>query len=449
MRRFYIPVITVFLLLNIGSVQAQQIAQSRAELEQELQNLETQIKALTQNISETQKQGSSLKNDIKILTQKINQSKLKIQTHDKAISKLNQNITEKNKKMVELDAKAERQRDSLSQIMRKTMYVNDYSLVEFGLQSKSLSSFFEDLDSFSVINRELKESFNEIRTTKVEIEEVKNGLLEAKDEEQQKKIQQELEKKKVESNQKEKNSLLTITKNQESEYKKVLAAREKEAASIRSRLFELRDTNSISFGQAYDLALAASKGTGIRPALVLAILMQESSLGINVGACYLKDTVTGEGVGIKTGTPKSRTMSPTRDVPVFTSLLSRLGRDVNKTPVSCWIPMYSKGSPVGWGGAMGPSQFIPSTWKIFEDKIEKITGASTADPWNPRDAITATSLYLADLGAVVGNETSERNAACKYYSGRSCSSLSEAASYGNSVMRKVSAVQADIDKLQR
>lgn len=174
MRRFYIPVITVFLLLNIGSVQAQQIAQSRAELEQELQNLETQIKALTQNISETQKQGSSLKNDIKILTQKINQSKLKIQTHDKAISKLNQNITEKNKKMVELDAKAERQRDSLSQIMRKTMYVNDYSLVEFGLQSKSLSSFFEDLDSFSVINRELKESFNEIRTTKVEIEEVKD-----------------------------------------------------------------------------------------------------------------------------------------------------------------------------------------------------------------------------------------------------------------------------------
>ena len=141
-------------------------------------------------------------------------------------------------------------------------------------------------------------------------------------------------------------------------------------------------------------------------------------------------------------------MNPSRDVPVFTSLLSRLGRLMEKTPVSCWIAMYSGGSPTGWGGAMGPSQFIPSTWKLFEDRIEKITGASIADPWNPRDAITATALYLSDLGAVAGNESSERNAACKYYSGRSCAS-GPGASYGNSVMRKIVAVQADIDKLQR
>ncbi len=98
---------------------------------------------------------------------------------------------------------------------------------------------------------------------------------------------------------------------------------------------------------------------------------------------------------------------------------------------------------------MGPSQFIPSTWNIFEDRIERITGASLADPWNPRDAITATALYLSDLGAKEGNESSERNAACRYYSGRSCSSSSAAAGYGNSVMRKIVGVQQDIDKLQR
>jgi membrane-bound lytic murein transglycosylase B len=97
---------------------------------------------------------------------------------------------------------------------------------------------------------------------------------------------------------------------------------------------------------------------------------------------------------------------------------------------------------------MGPSQFIPSTWELFEGRIEQITGKSTADPWSPRDAITATALYLADLGARSGNESSERNAACKYYSGRSCAS-GPGASYGNSVMRKIVAVQSDIDKLQR
>lgn len=423
-------------------------AETRQELEQELIDLEAQIKTLTQSISTTQQQGASLKNDISILTQKITQSKLKIQAHAKAISQLSFNISEKNRTIGELDAKMDREKDSLGQIMRKTMYLEDYTLLDFGLQSKSLSSFFEDADTFATVNRALGKSFDDINATKNELEEVKGELLEAKDQETEKKLAQELEKKKVESNQQEKNTLLTVTKNQESEYKKVLLARQKEAAQIRAKLFELRDTGSISFGQAYDLAVLASKGTGVRPALVLAILMQESSLGINVGACYLKDPVTGAGVSIKTGETRNRTMSPTRDVPVFTALLSKLGRTVEKTPVSCWIAMYSGGNPIGWGGAMGPSQFIPSTWKIFETRIEGITGSGVADPWNPRDAITATAIYLSDLGAVAGNESSERNAACKYYSGRSCAASNAAAVYGNSVMRKIVSVQADIDKLQ-
>ena len=445
MRQFVAFFIAVTFLF---SASAPLFAETRQELEQELVDLENQIKSLTQSISSTQQQGASLKTDISILNQKIAQSKLKIQAHTKAISQLSQNITEKNRTIGELDAKMDREKQSLGQIMRKTMYLEDFTLVDFGLQSKSLSSFFEDADSFATVNKALGKSFDDIRATRGELEEVKSELLDAKDQEMEKKLAQELEKKKVETNQKEKSTLLTVTKNQESEYKKVLAAREKDAAQIRAKLFDLRDTGSISFGQAYDLAVLASKGTGVRPALVLAILMQESSLGINVGACYLSDPLTGAGVSIKNGQSKPRTMNPTRDVPIFTSLLSRLGRSVDKTPVSCWIPMYSGGNPSGWGGAMGPSQFIPSTWKLFETRIEGITGSGVADPWNPRDAITATAIYLSDLGATSGNESSERNAACKYYSGRSCSS-GPGAGYGNSVMRKIANIQADIDKLQR
>lgn len=432
--------------LRVESVFAEQ---SRAELEADLAKLEAQIKNLTNDISQTKQHSVSLKNDIILLTQKIEQSKLKIQSHNKAITRINGTISEKNRNINVLDAKVDREKASLAQIVRKTRYLDQYSILDFGLQSGSLSTFFSDVDSFASVNRALAESFNDIRVTKSDLLEVKSQLEEAKDEEQQKRLAQELEKKKVEINQKEKSTLLVITKNQEVEFKKVLVAREKEAAQIRSRLFELRDTGSISFGQAYDFALAASKSTGVRPALILAILMQESALGINVGACYVRDYSTGDGVGIKSGDIKKRVMHPTRDIPVFTSFLSKLGRDPQKTPVSCWIPMYSKGSPSGWGGAMGPSQFIPSTWQLFETRIERITGASVADPWKPYHAITATSLYLADLGAVAGNEASERNAACKYYSGRSCASSSAGAGYGNSVMRKLYSMQQDIDKLQK
>ncbi len=438
-----------FFVVNTTGAMRTFAEQTRAELESDLANLEAQIKALTGTIAQTKQQGVSLKNDITVLSKKIEQSKLKIQAHNKAISRINGTISEKNRSINVLDAKMDREKDSLAQIMRKTRYLEQYSVLDFGLQADSLSTFFSDADSFSTLNRALNQSFDDIKVTKTDLETVKSELEVAKDEETEKKLAQESEKKKVESNQKEKNTLLTITKNQETEYKKVLAAREKEAATIRARLFELRDTGSISFGQAYDFALAASKTTGVRPALILAILMQESALGINVGACYLKDYNTGDGVSIKTGAIKPRTMHPTRDVPVFTSFMSKIGRDPQKTPISCWIAAYSGGKPSGWGGAMGPSQFIPSTWQLFEDRIEKITGSSFADPWKPYHAITATSLYLEDLGAIAGNEASERNAACKYYSGRSCASSSAGAGYGNSVMKKLYAMQADIDKLQK
>lgn len=286
MKAFALAICIVFSLFTVsGEVVFAQ--QTRQELEQELSNLENQIKAISQNISATQQQGKTLKNDISVLTQKITQSKLKIQSHLKAITRLNQTIAEKNQTIEALDAKMAREKQSLAQIMRKTKYLDEYTLVDVTLQSKSLSSFFEDADTFSVVNRALSQSFDDITLTKADIEGVKTELMEAKDEETEKKIAQELEKKKVESNQKEKATLLQITKNQETEYKKVLADRQKEASRIRAKLFELRDSASISFGQAYDLAVLASKGTGVRPSLVLAILMQESSLGVDVGACYL------------------------------------------------------------------------------------------------------------------------------------------------------------------
>jgi membrane-bound lytic murein transglycosylase B len=445
--RYWIAIFTVVLFLGVSIPHVE--AQSREQLQADLKNLEDQISQLNNSITQTSAQSASLKRDISLLQQKIAESKLKIQLHDKAITKLSQNINEKNKNIETLDEKLQREKDSLSQILRKNQYLDVYTLLDFGLQSKTLSTFFSDADSFSTLKRALTQSFKEIQTITNELNQVKTQLEDAKDEEQAKKLAQEAEKKAVEINQKDKNTLLKLTKNQEANYKIALAAREKEAAQIRARLFDLRDSAAISFGQAYDFALAASKTTNIRPALILAILMQESSLGANVGACYLRDYTTGAGVSIKTGDTKPRTMSPTRDVPVFTSLMSKVGRDPQKTPVSCWIPMYSKGQPSGWGGAMGPSQFIPSTWVLFENRIKNITGASMADPWSPYHAITATALYLEDLGAVAGNEASERNAACKYYSGRSCASSSAGAGYGNSVMRKLYSMQADIDKLQR
>ena len=175
---------------------------------------------------------------------------------------------------------------------------------------------------------------------------------------------------------------------------------------------------------------------GVDPAFLLAILTQESNLGANVGQCYLTDTNTGAGVGKNTGTPFSNVMNPTRDVPVFLSMAVDLGLNAFQTAVSCPIAGVK-----GYGGAMGPAQFIPSTWKIFASRLKDILGYP-ANPWAPRDAFMASGMYLSDLGAVGTSASAQSKAACKYYGsgGSTCS-------YSKSVQKLKATIQANIDLL--
>jgi membrane-bound lytic murein transglycosylase B len=98
----------------------------------------------------------------------------------------------------------------------------------------------------------------------------------------------------------------------------------------------------------------------------------------------------------------------------------------------------------GWGGAMGPAQFIPSTWIKYKDRVKQITGS--ADPWNVKDAFVAAALYLADYGAVNGNIESERKAAMIYFSGTTNQKYSF---YANSVMSIASRYEEDIKILEK
>ncbi len=247
------------------------------------------------------------------------------------------------------------------------------------------------------------------------------------------------EKKKIEVAEAEKKRLLALNKTEQAGYQKIIADKAAKAAGIRAALFSLRDSAAIPFGTALEYAKKASAKTGVRPAFVLAILTQESNLGANVGSCYLTNTMTGAGIKISTGLPIANVMKPTRDVTPFLQITKDLGRDYLSTRVSCPFS-------IGYGGAMGPAQFIPSTWNIFKTRIASLLGVSMADPWNPEHAFMASALYLSDLGAVAGAYTAERNAACKYYSGRSCAD-SNNIFYGDQVMAKVAGIQANIDFL--
>ncbi len=420
--------------------QAEQEAIWRAELAQ----TEEDIAKWQSILDSTKANTASLQKEAALLNAKIQQAKAFIKQKNVAIAKLEQDIKVKNKNIQTLEEKINNGHDSLAQLLRKTNEIDSYSLPEIMLGNKDISEFWSDIDTFQSVNRSLADLFAEIRVTKDLTEKEKAALDKQKTKEADTRASAEADKRKVEANEKEKAYLIKVNKTQEKTYAEVLSERQKRAAQIRAALFSLRDSAAIPFGDALKFAQDAGAKTGVRPAFLLAILTQESNLGANVGSCLIASLETGDGVGKNTGTVFEQVMKSPRDTGPFKEITERLGRDWKNTPVSC-PPGAKYYSGRGFGGGMGPSQFIPSTWELFKNKVGASLGISgnAVNPWDPQAAFMATAIYMSELGADSTSYTAERNAACKYYSGSACSTTRKPpnASYGNSVMSIAANIQ--------
>ena len=427
------------------------IAQQEERWRVELAETEKQIEALKQIIQQKQRESTTLERDIAILNAQISKSKLEIKARNLAISNLAEGISEKSGLIAELERKTNVQIISLAELLRKVNEMDSTSLVEIVLGYETLSDFFEDFSSFESIQKELKISLDDVKNTQGRTKKEKIELENKKAEETELKYMKELEQKKVLLRESEKKNILAVTNGEEKKYAEVLTERETRAAQIRAALFRLRDTDGIPFADALKYAEDAQFKTGVRAALILAILTQESDIGKNVGSCLVNNIKTGDGVGKNTGTPFEKIMKSPRDTEPFLSITIRLGRDWKMTPVSC-PPTTSYYSGRGFGGGMGPSQFIPSTWEQMKSSVASIVGISAdyLDPWNPEHSFMATAVYMKDLGAAASGYTAERNAACRYYSGSFCQvgRIPPNVFYGDAVIDKVEEIQENIDFLK-
>lgn len=391
-------------------------------------------------LKDTKGKVTTIDGDVRALTAKIKSAEAMIKSKNIAISQLGKDINQRSLKIDGLEVLIDEGRESLAQLIRRTNEIDEYSFSEVVLDSKNLSDFFLDLDSFLAIQRGLEDHFFKVRTTIAETEVERERLSEVQNQELDAKYEVETKKKTIARTEAEKKELLTATKLEAKSYEQIVKDRQAKASQINAALFRLRgvDGGGIPFKQALAYAKIASSYTGVRAAFILGILRQESNLGVNVGQCLLVDAKTGAGKGKNTGTPFLNVMKPDRDVPYFIEMMGRLGRDPYGTPVSC-------PQSIGYGGAMGPTQFIPSTWKGYEARIATAYNVSVGDPWNPEHAIMATALFLQDLGAARGGYTAEREAAGRYYAGGNW--MAYGLGYAASVLSHATQYQTDIDFL--
>jgi peptidoglycan hydrolase CwlO-like protein len=427
-------------------------------LKNELTSLEKEIAEWQKVLDETKAKKNTLQGDVTILNAEIAKAEKEIKQRGITVSTLTSEINKKVSNIKSLEERITNNKSLLANLLKKKDQNEVENIFYLLLSAEDLSRLIVDVDDIGMVNQGLQDLFVELRSDKQVVEKEKEDLDLKKNKELDVKYEVEQKKKVIAKNEAEKKQLLNITKQQESGYEQVLAERQRQAEVIRSALFDLRDAGGISFAKALEYANFASSKTGVRPALILAILSQESDMGKNIGSCYISNLSTGDGVGKNTGSKFERVMyaplpgstsNRPNDTAVFEKITKELGLVWATTPVSC-PPGATYYVGRGFGGGMGPTQFIPSTWQGFVPRLKSLLGISVPNPWDPKHAIVATALYMLDLGAGSQSYTAERNAACKYYSGSVCTPgrVPSNTFYGDQVLTKAEKFQSDIDFLK-
>jgi len=380
----------------------------RKALEAQLAELEKQIEEQQQKIESYKKQGKNLQSEINYLNSKIKQLNLQIKAVELKLAQLSSDAKETQAAINQTEEQIEVNKKALIFALR-VIYENDnQSLLEILLGNNNLSDFFTKLDNIVLVQSSMRNTLNQIKILRDQLIAQKQTLMEELEDTENFKNIQVNQKKTLQYTQNQKNNLLKETKGQEQAYQKLLTKTKETAAQIRNRIFQLLGGGELTFQQAYNYAKLAEGATGVRAALILAILDRESALGKNVGKCSYK-----------------KAMHPTRDVPIFLKILADLGIDPESQAAYVSCP-NSHGT---YGGAMGPAQFIPSTWNIYSSKVSQVTGNKPPNPWNNSDAFVATGLLVSDLlssqscvdySRQIPSQSKkllERCAAAKYYAG--------------------------------
>jgi len=439
-NKLKIPILIFSILISLSLARQNALAitsDEQAQLQQQLQEIENQIAQYQKDLSGIKGEKNTLQNKISQLQKQQASLNLQIQAAGIQINELGSQISNTQNAISENKSKSEQLKQQIAQSMQLLREQDDAPLPPILLvllTQNSLSEAVSSFESYAQISNGLKEMLNNAKDLNNQLNQQQQNLSSQQNDTKNFLSIQSLQRQNLYESTSQQNSLLQQTKGEESNYQAILSDAQKKAQGIRNRLYQLADIPSqINFGQATEIAQWASGQTGVRAAFLLAILTQESNLGKNIGTCN------------RPGDPPNKSwkviMNPTRDQPIFSQITEALGRDPDTTPISC--PMYSGGKQIGWGGAMGPAQFIPSTWASYQNKISAITG-KPADPWNIKDAFLAAAIKLGADGA--SSPAGEWAAAMKYFCG---STNTKYRFYGDNVVSQANKYQDDIDAMNQ
>ncbi len=350
---------------------------------------ENKIEDLKDEIDEMEEVEMNISNQIESINHNIIVIESQLKKTQEVANQLNQELERLKQEIAKVEEKISKQKNVLADAIVKMNAVTNEMQLIFMEKKGGVEKFFRTIDTYDEFEKNILEIVEKIKETKKEVEKKKEEVSEKLEETSRILEMQKDQQLALAYEQKRKQELLSKTR--------------QEISSLKAQLNALQSLGSpISLEEAIEAAQYASKKTGVRTAFLLGVLRVESNLGQNVGGGRYKTD-----------------MNPNQHF-IFKEICKELGLNPSNMPVSKRIcyNTKSKDGCGGWGGAMGPAQFMPSTWMGYKDKVARITGNNPPNPWNLKDALVAMGLKLGDVpGVKEGKRLAEKKAASMYLAG--------------------------------
>ena len=408
------------------------------ERNKQIAEIQRQIDEYQKQITTTAAQAKTLANEVARLNALISKIQLEVKALSLQITQTDSEIGTTQKGIEETLAEIEIHKKALSQALAELYSLDQRNLTHVLVTNQQISGFFNTVKSVDDAKNILRSNIVSLKDLKINLEKRQETLEDKKSELEKLKLLQLSQQTNLSQSKSTKDQLLKQTKGEEQKYQQLVKESKDQIARIKDQIYYL-NKQGVTVEDAITQGKRAAAQTGIRPAFLIAILEVESRLGANVGTgnwnddmyqCYLR---LAKIYPAKAAHYKQRAET---EKTAFFKIIGDLGLDPNSVKVSAE-------PPYGCGGAMGPAQFIPSTWGAYKPKVEAIVG-HFANPWNIGDAFMASSLKLAAGGAANGTRDGEIRAAKAYISGNANCTSSICNYYANLALDKAAIIEANL-----
>jgi peptidoglycan hydrolase CwlO-like protein len=359
----------------------------------ELSNLDGKIKELSQKQASASNEAELAADQLAYVSQQLQAAQLQYDQTLLSITILKQDIGDSETEILSLESEADQTRQLLRESLRALYQQEQSSLLDVVLGSTSLSALMSERRTYYEIQQRALQYVSDLQQRQKAVAEHIMQLDLQHRQMQQLKDLQAFQQADLSEQQDAKDNFLKLKQQQQAQYAREIAETKQARTEIEQQLFSLKGLGvDLALNDAYQAARFAGSLTRIRPALLLGIVKVETNVGATLGSGRFPDDMH----------PSSRD--------AFLELTSQLKLDPFTTPISRRPSNYQ-----GWGGAMGPGQFMPSTWLGLAPRISQLINKPVPDPFSLADALVGVGIMMADRGA--SDPAKEAEAVGRYLAG--------------------------------